>query len=392
MKFLLGGVPLGCDNIGDEAIIACVVRLIRTLVPGAEMTVCTRDRENTARLLAVQTAPLYGFPPDPRLDEFQAFVSGFDAFIWFGATGLSDYPGTALPLLARAQDAGVKTIVWCVGMDDELNPAFFQVRGKRKKLLEALTWLSLGTFDAVAYQEARLRAQARQSIFKTLAKCQLVTVRDPESARELGKCGLDNIIVAADTAILQETATALPLPEIPGVKRCGFCISAQRELKQKDELLELWARLLERPDTRLVLIPMNPKTDRELMGGLAAEVPQQDRIEILDSSDPATVQACASQCRVVVSSRLHLLILASNVHVPVIGIERGSKIRNWLANFHDVPAGTVYNCDFHLLYKRILGFLETSAEHDAANIAPVMAALYHRLNEAADYLKATLLE
>ena len=35
MKLLLGGVPLGCDNIGDEAIIACVVKLIRSLVNDA---------------------------------------------------------------------------------------------------------------------------------------------------------------------------------------------------------------------------------------------------------------------------------------------------------------------------------------------------------------------
>ena len=49
MKILLGGVPLGCDNIGDEAIIASVVTLLRKIVPDAELTVCTRDRENTAR-------------------------------------------------------------------------------------------------------------------------------------------------------------------------------------------------------------------------------------------------------------------------------------------------------------------------------------------------------
>jgi len=28
MKILLGGIPLGCDNIGDEAIIAGVVGML----------------------------------------------------------------------------------------------------------------------------------------------------------------------------------------------------------------------------------------------------------------------------------------------------------------------------------------------------------------------------
>ena len=29
MKILLGGIPLGCDNIGDEAIVACVVGMLK---------------------------------------------------------------------------------------------------------------------------------------------------------------------------------------------------------------------------------------------------------------------------------------------------------------------------------------------------------------------------
>ena len=64
MKILLGGVPLGCDNVGDEAIITCVVQLLREIVPEAELTVSTREEKKTARLLNVRTVPLYGFPPD----------------------------------------------------------------------------------------------------------------------------------------------------------------------------------------------------------------------------------------------------------------------------------------------------------------------------------------
>ena len=387
MKILLGGVPLGCDNIGDEAIIACVVKLIRGLVPDAALTVCTQDRENTSKLLAVETAPLYGFHPNPMLQEFASFVKGFDAFIWFGATGLSDYPDTALPLLEAAQNAAVKTLVWGVGMDDELNPAFFKVQGKKKTLLSLL---SFGCFNAVERYEAHLRQKVRHRIHDTLSKCSFVAVRDPESAAELHKCGLNNIVVTADTAILQTTSPTPPLPAIDGVRRIGFCISAQRELMQKKQLLELWTQLLEFPNTRIVLIPMNPKTDKALMGSIASELPQKNNIELLDSSDPAVVQACTAQCRVVVSSRLHLLILASNAHVPVIGIERGSKIRNWLHNFNDTPAGTVSNCDFDTIYHRIQQILNAPPEHYSESITQVMLGLHNRLETASLFLKTTL--
>ena len=127
---------------------------------------------------------------------------------------------------------------------------------------------------------------------------------------------------------------------------------------------------------------MNPKTDKALMGSLASELPQKNDIEILDSSDPAVVQACAAQCRVVVSSRLHLLILASNAHVPVIGIERGSKIRNWLHNFNDTPAGTVANCDFETIYMRILEIISSDPKLYSQKIASVMSSLHNRLDSA----------
>lgn len=34
MRIFLGGIPLGCDNIGDEAIIAGVVKMLRESIPG----------------------------------------------------------------------------------------------------------------------------------------------------------------------------------------------------------------------------------------------------------------------------------------------------------------------------------------------------------------------
>ena len=34
MRILLGGIPLGCDNIGDEAIIAGVVKMLKDSASG----------------------------------------------------------------------------------------------------------------------------------------------------------------------------------------------------------------------------------------------------------------------------------------------------------------------------------------------------------------------
>ena len=382
MKLLLGVVPLGCDNIGDEAIIASVVALLRSLFSDVEITVCTKDRDGTAQKLNVETAPLYGFPPEPQMDDFSQFVKRFDAYIWFGATGLSDYPDTALPLLAAARKQGVKTIVWCVGMDSQLNPAFFKVHGKKRLLLSL--------FGAVKWYEKRLCRAVGERIRAELSQCAFVSVRDPQSAEELKKIGLSDIVVAADTAILQPTAPQPPFHIDNSLERIGFCISAQREIAHLDQMLQLWDDLTEAPARRLVLLPMNPKTDKPLMWDLSRKMKHPDRVELLESDDPAVVQAATAQCRVVVSSRLHLLILSSNVGTPIVGVTRGSKIPNWLANFGLKDAGSVYECDFAAIKASVEKFIAADPAETSKSIAGVMDSLHKRLDEAATALKKAL--
>ena len=389
MKILLGGVPLGCDNIGDVAIVGNVTVLLRKLFPGVEITVSTRDREGTAARLGVDTAPLYGFGEQPDLDGFTDKVRNFDAYIWFGATGLSDYPEMGVRLLRVAREAGVATVVWGVGMNSELNPAFYRAAGKRRKLLKIL---SACTFtDWVAAYENHLRRRAMRHIRRELAACALVVLRDAPSVREVEKCGFFSAVEGADTAILQSSAAEPPLSEAPGIMRIGFCISEQSVVHDLSGVRKLWDELLDAdPARRIVLIPMNPVTDKRLMLGIASECRHRDRIECLESADPAEVQACAGQCRVLVSSRLHLLILGSNAGTPGIGIERGSKITNWLAHFGDTPAGTVANCDFTGVRNRIERVLARPDAEVRAEVREVTSAMHRRLDAAAEKLRRAL--
>ena len=106
----------------------------------------------------------------------------------------------------------------------------------------------------------------------------------------------------------------------------------------------------------------------------------------------AVVQACAGQCRLVVSSRLHLLILASNAGVPGLGIERGSKISNWLKAFGRTSSGTVENCDPALLERQIFELAEQPEELLRAETRKVMEQMHSRLGSASKLLRQTLSE
>ena len=276
-------------------------------------------------------------------------------------------------------------------MNDRLNPAFYRAGGKRRKLLELLTVLSCRRIDWVFKYENFLCGRAYERIGEALETCSLVVLRDSGSVREVEKCGFTRAITGADSAILQEAAETPPLEPAPDAVRIGFCISAQNVVKSLDGVRALWNALLARPEYRIVLIPMNPKTDRELMRGLAAGVDHPERVECLESDRPADVQACAAQCRMVVSSRLHLLILASNVYVPGLGIERGSKIANYLKAFHRTSSGSVENCDFTALEREIVALAARPRDEVRAEMREVMSEMHARLESAAEKLRAALL-
>ena len=247
MKILLGGIPLGCDNIGDEAIIAGVVKMLKESLPGVELTVATADPA-TAELLGVNVVPPFGFAGH-GIGGFVDAVRRHDAYIWCGATGLSDYPHVALDLLETAQNAGLATFIWGVGMDDELNPVFFKTHGKRR--------LILGCLGLVGWYERRLRARLARRIAALLPRCRGVWLRDPESAAMLASMGFPNAGITADTAILVGGDRSVASPNgtssrgsgaLAASPTLGICISTQRQVADLAGLKRMIAEPAASPD------------------------------------------------------------------------------------------------------------------------------------------------
>ena len=388
LKVLLGGIPLGCNNIGDEAILASAVSIFRELFSAVEITVCTADPATSERL-QVQCAPLYGFDPALRLSGFARLAAEHDLYCWCGATGLSDYPAVGVNLLKAAQKKGVPTFVWGVGMDAQFNPAHFRIAGKKEKLLKLAGFLTFRSIDFVALGERWLIKRIYARLKDALEHCRLVVLRDKESLDCLQKSGFVNAIYAADSAIYQETAQISPIRKIAGVRKIGFCISAQRQLMDEQSLIELWHRL-QTKGCHIVFIPMNPITDRTLMERLAKTLDPQ-KIEWVNSTLPADVQAAAQCCEVIVSSRLHLLILAANVRTPLIGIGRGSKISNFLKLFNLTSAGSVEHCNFAKIEAEIERFHAGDDSAFKKRAENVYAQMRQRLDFAKNILKTEIL-
>ena len=360
LRILLGGIPLGCDNIGDEAILAGVVRMLRSIDGSFELTVATADPA-TGPLLGVKTVPLWG----------EDAIASCDVFIWCGATGLSDYPDRALDLVELAQRRGKATFVWGVGMDDELNPVYFKVHGKRRL---ALKLAGFGSDFFVRAYERRLERRLAARLSRVLARCRGIWLRDEPSRAKLLSLAPDlTVRVTADSAL---DFTNHQSPVTPHSALCtlhstlGLCISTQRQVRDLAGLKSFIAAV-RAAGYSIIGLAMNPKTDRALMESLG--------VECVAGSTPEAITEAASRCDLVLSSRLHLLILAANAGTPVRGIARGSKLANFLANFGLGVEGSVYDCDWRALASRVIADLANPGLK--SSFAPVRAAAYRALSE-----------
>lgn len=374
MRILLAGVPFGCENVGDEAILECAVQIFREVCPGARITASTGDPERTAARLGIETCGLMGFTQDVSPEETRAIIGAHDCFVWCGATGLSDYPHVTPELMLIAQALGKKTVLWGVGMNDELNRAFHRVLpGRYHAVLSTAGSLSLGAVNPIKLEEKRRDTRSRRRIAECLNNASLVIVRDTQSRTEVLRSGVTREVhVGADSAILLKPDALDSLALSPGMAaflrggrpKIGLCVSAQAPISKERELARCLDELIEEADADIVAIPMNPLTDSALMARLAGRMVHRDRLAVLTGEyQPSEILAVAARMNVVVSSRLHLLILSSLVGVPIVGIARGSKVDNFLSHFGLLPVGSVDDCEFDALKREVRRLLDEPAPY-----------------------------
>lgn len=403
-RILLAGVPLGCDNVGDEAILAAVVELVREVLPKADITVSTREHDQTPKKLSVKTCPLFGFDPlkpdEPTLEEV---LKQQDLVIWPGATGLSDYPEIPLSIMETAQSMNIPTMLFCTGMNTELNPYLYQLQpGKRKLVYQCIRMASLGIIDLAASYRSKKESATRERIRKVLPAMKARVVRDPESLEIVRSCLKDlpaPVELGADPALITQ---AWPMDQIKlsptctdwlqdsAIRKIGLCISAQSPVTNLQEMASAMDDLIEKEHAVIVGLPMNPITDAALLEDFKALLRNKDKLEIAyDCPEPEEITAIAAKMDVVISSRLHLLILSTIHQVPIIGISRGSKVTNFTQPLGIKDVGSVQSLDVPALTEEVLRLINDKPGYET-HARSVMESMLQRLDHARGVLKHTL--
>jgi polysaccharide pyruvyl transferase CsaB len=325
-SILIGGY-YGAGNIGDEAILAAMLQELRAQRSDLTFTVTSWDPEKTSRELQVKAI----FYNDIRglLDA----GSQADLVILGGGGIFHDYWGLdpdsylrrgywdisffgSLPLLARLLD--IPCMIYAVGVGP-LN-------------------------SDLAREHTRLAFE----------RCQVATLRDPESLAELRQTGL--ALEGAESPrveILPDPVYSFPLSEeqqagaVDFLRQRGIPDSAQLlgiSLRYWDleGPLEAWLEciaagvrdFLDRtPHAQALLIPFQvtqstPHTnDALVLQRLAGLVDRPGRVHWIETPlSPGLAQGLIKRCRVLLGMRLHSVIMALNAGTPVVALAYAPKV------------------------------------------------------------------
>jgi polysaccharide pyruvyl transferase WcaK-like protein len=312
----------GFTNLGDDAILAVMLAELREAVPGATFIVAggpdrvsgshgwIQVRDIRAVDAAVANADLVIVGGGGFIYDYDAIIAPYD---FFRGDITFMFPYYRAALAARTRD--VPVYFYGIGVDSLVTPAG--------------------------------RALTRD----VLSRASAITVRDPLSAIELERAGVQAplVEVTADPAVRVEPATAEWHDRPPGrvvafvtrpwLRWAGTWTPSAAQFYDTyvgwlaaaaDHVVHAW-------DATPVFLPGQRYNDDDLetaasvVGRMAAGERARILSEIVDEEQ---YRAALGSAAAVVSSRLHPLILAGAAGVPVVGIAITEKIRGFLA-----PAG-----------------------------------------------------
>lgn len=294
----------GGYNLGDEAILSGIVAELRAALPAARLTVFTRDAEDTLARHGVEHAVA---ARELSREEARREVAGLDLFLLGGGGLLYDRDVESyLREVALAHEEGVPVATYAI---------------------------SAGPLE---------KSANRRLVAEHLGKAALVTVRDRPAQRLLEEVGIEQEIhVTADPALL---LAAEALPEgaleregLDGDRRLvGFSVREPGPAAPDIDVEHYHALLadaadfmIDRYEAEVVFVPMERrKQDVQQSHAVLARMELARRATVLKGDySPGQLLTLFRSFEFALGMRLHFLIFAALVGVPLVALPYASKVR-----------------------------------------------------------------
>jgi polysaccharide pyruvyl transferase CsaB len=309
MKILISGY-YGFGNAGDELILECVICEIKNRIAGAEITVLSANPAKTADLHRVKSVNRWS----PR--KVIGCTAATDILVSGGGGLFQDKTGTLslfyyLSIILLAKLLGKKVFIFAAGVSE------------LKKFNRAVTLWVLKMAD-------------------------FITLRNEESVTAIaGKADavLPQLEVTADPVFLKNVNVKKLSASNPAI---GMILRAPRVNRPLET--EIYAKfadaVCQRFSAQIVFIPFHETLDHPYTLAVMNSMRSVSRIVVWNK--PSEIYDIFSELDMVISQRLHGLILASLYGIPLIGISQDTKIMRFLKelkqkNFSRVTEENLYS-------------------------------------------------
>ena len=293
----------GYDNIGDDSLLVSITDGIRERLPDAKITVLARKTKQISSICRVRTINRFNIPKIWReMRHARLLISGGGSLLQDGTSKRSSLYYAYIMHFAKR--LGLKVMLYANG---------------------------LGPLNAKISREHAARA---------LSDADYVSLRENASLKLARKLGVTREIhVSADPAFLLETSPGVWLEHIKvreGINGKYFIMSVKdgntfNGAKTGSDTLKVMAddirALSEKYSLTPILIPMYPNQDTAISKRLCDAAGCGKVLEGLTAPE---LCALMKGCEFVIGTRLHMLIFAAAMAVPMLGISYDPKINAFL--------------------------------------------------------------
>ena len=303
----------GFSNAGDDAILQSIHDNLIAASDEIAVTVLSNDPRQTMERYGLNAVSRFHLPSLWRA------VRQCDVLLSGGGSLLQDRTSTRsllyyLAIIRMAQHQGKKVMLYANGIGPVTRPAN---RRRVKQVVERAT---------------------------------LVTLRDHSSARELREMGVEraDLYVTADPVFTMDCAGPERIDQLldgAGIPRGqDFVVISVRDWDQTgdfpQELARLCDHLFRTYGLMSVFLLMQPSQDRQISQQVRAAM-ETESLLLEGAVTPPELMGVISRSRLCVAMRLHTLIFAARVAVPLLGLVYDPKVSSYLQELEMPSAGDV---------------------------------------------------